>query len=148
MFSLLRYFLGSRRNRIQERHLFSIDFAEDAEIFHLNSSSDRQVCDSYNLDDIDIDDGNLENINLNENDIDDKNLVMFFFFNLKQQVICLSCGITSGGLIDLNKSTTSNFTRNQNSKNVFFKFSKKAKKIMRSKMQRWNLSLPSLPAGV
>ena len=79
MFSLLRYFLGSRRDRIQERHLFSIDFAEDAEIFHLNSSSDRQVCDSYNLDDIDIDDGNLENINLNENDIDDKNLVMFFF---------------------------------------------------------------------
>ena len=105
MFSFLRYFLGSRRDRIQERHLFSIDFAEDAEIFHLNSSSDRQVCDSYNLDDIDIDDGNLENVDFNENNIDDKNLVMFF--NLKHQVTCLSCGITSGGLIDLNKSITS-----------------------------------------
>ena len=145
MFSLLRYFLGSRRDRIQERHLFSIDFAEDAEIFHLNSSSDRQVCDSYNLDDIDIDDGNLENINLNENNIDDKNLVMFFFFNLKQQVTCLSCGITSGGLIDLNKSTTANFTHNQKSKNVFIQFSKEAKKIKRSKSVRGNLSTRDLP---
>ena len=144
MFSLLRYFLGSRRDRIQERHLFSIDFAEDAEIFHLNSSSDRQVCDSYNLNDIDIDDGNLENVDFNENNIDDKNLVMFLF-NLKHQVTCLSCGITSGGLIDLNKSTTSNFTYNQNSKNVFIKFSKEAKKIKRSKSVRGNLSTRDLP---
>ena len=40
---ILRYFLGSKKDAIHERHLFSIDFAEDTEIFQPNSSSDRQV---------------------------------------------------------------------------------------------------------
>ena len=40
---IFRYFLGSNGNESQERQLFSIDFAENTETFHLNSSVDRQV---------------------------------------------------------------------------------------------------------